>query len=144
VCSGHSQDQGFTLLEVLVAFVIAALALAEVFSLAASGVGAVQVAGRYQQALSRAQSHLAAIGPGIFLVPGVQRGDDGGGFHWSLKIAQVAAAAPDLTSAPASVMPPERAALYSVSVAESWEQDGHTRVVRLDTKRVGPAPGARP
>ncbi len=123
------------LLEVLVAFVIAALALGELFTVAASDLRAVHVAGSYEEALSRARSHLAATGPDGRLAAGEQTGDDGGGYHWAVRV----------TPAAVSPSPGEpRAALYAVSVAVSWHDGEQSRVVRLDTERVAPAPPPRP
>ena len=53
-----STEHGFTLLEVLVAFIIAALALAVLFHAGLSGVQAAQSASHYEQAIARARSHL--------------------------------------------------------------------------------------
>ncbi len=142
--SDRSQDHGFTLLEVLVAFIIAALAMSELFSVAASDLRAVQAAGRYQEALSRARSHLAAIGLDGALVAGDQQGDDGGGYHWRVRIAQVASAAlPDAPMASLAQQAP-RPALYAVMVAVSWQEGGQVRLVRLNTERVAPAAPPRP
>src|ERR1700712_52884 len=80
------RDAGFTLLEVLVAFVIAALALGVLFQGAMEGLGAVHLADRTTEALSRARSHLAAVGHGIPLRTQTQQGEDGSGFSWSLAI----------------------------------------------------------
>ncbi len=129
-------ERGFTLLEVLVAFAIAALALGVMFRAIGTGLGSAAVAARYQQALSRARSHLAAAG--VRLVPGVQSGEDGGGFAWRVRIAVVAQGLPR----PAGVRP----VLYAVRVTESWEADGRTRAVTLDTQRAAavaaPTPAA--
>lgn len=134
------RDRGFTLLEVLVAFIIAALAMGELFSVAASDLHAVDVAGRYEEALSRARSHLASAGRDGALTPGEQQGDDGGGYHWAVRIAEVASA--PVLDAAASAAP--RPALFAVAVAISWREGDRTRVVRLVTERVGPAPAPRP
>jgi prepilin-type N-terminal cleavage/methylation domain-containing protein len=77
---------GFTLLEVIVALVIATLALSGLFAGAATGLRASHVSGDYMSALSRAQSHLAALAVVEPLVPGTQSGDDGGGFRWRMRI----------------------------------------------------------
>lgn len=133
------RDRGFTLLEVLVAFIIAALALGELFSVAASDLRSVQVAGRYEEALSRARSHIAAIGLDGRLVAGELQGDDGGGYHWAVRITQTAAAAPAEGAGIAAVQAP-RAALYLVAATVSWQDGERARVVRLTTERVGEVP----
>ncbi len=128
------RDDGFTLLEVLVAFAIAALALGVLFEGAVGGIRSTRVADRTEQALSRAQSHLAAVGQGTPLGTGTQEGDDGGGYHWSVRVRPLRSA----TSASARIV------LYAVQVTESWsEGDGGdaTRSVVLRTQRLGVAHG---
>ena len=63
-------DAGFTLLEVIVAFAIASLALVGLFQAGSGGVFAVDTAARAEEALQRAQSHLAAVGRDAALVAG--------------------------------------------------------------------------
>ena len=126
-------ERGFTLLEVLVAFVIAALALGVLFRGTLDGLRAAQTAGRYEEAVTRAQSRLAVLTAGS-LTPGDRQGDDGNGFHWRERITPVAsspqAAGGSLT-------------LYAVSVAVSWT-DGSRRTVELDSERIGIAPARGP
>ena len=81
------REAGFTLLEVLVAFIIAALALAALFSGALGGLRAAATSGRYLEAVSRAESHLAAATTGDALAAGDRQGDEGAGFHWHVRIA---------------------------------------------------------
>jgi general secretion pathway protein I len=126
-------ERGFTLLEVLVAFVIAALALGALFRGTLDGLRATQVASRYEQAVTRAQSHLAALTVVGSLVPGDRQGDDGDGFHWRVRITPLAVVGAALSSAPGSRKAP---ALYAVSVAVSW-MDGSPRIVELDSERIG-------
>lgn len=142
----RDRQQGFTLLEVLVAFIIAALAMGVLFSVAGTDLRAVEVAGRYQEALSRAKSHLAAIGPGAPFVAGTQQGDDGGGFRWSVQVSETAVGAvpPPSSAAPLSGGQALRPALYLVTVVESWTNGEHARRVRLTTERVSAAPAAHP
>lgn len=126
-------ERGFTLLEVLVAFVIAALALGVLFRGTLDGLHAAQTAGRYEEAVTRAQSRLAAL-TAASLTPGDRQGDDGNGFHWREKITPAAssplAAGGSLT-------------LYAVSVAVFWT-DGSRRTVELDSERIGVAPARGP
>ena len=117
-------DQGFTLLEVLVAFAIAALALGTLFRGTIDGLHTAQIAGRYQEAVTRAESRLAALTTGN-LTASDRQGDDGNGFHWRERITPVETAAP--------------VGLYAVSVAVSWVDDSR-RTVELDSERIGLAP----
>src|ERR1700751_5735278 len=77
---------GFTLLEVVVALAIAGLALVGLFRAGSGGLFAVDTAARAEEAVQRAQSHLAAIGRDAALVEGELTGDDGGGYRWSLSV----------------------------------------------------------
>jgi len=61
---------GFTLLEVVVALAIAAVALVGLFRAGSGGLFAVDTAARAQEAVQRAQSHLAAVGRDAALVEG--------------------------------------------------------------------------
>jgi general secretion pathway protein I len=142
--------RGFTLLEVLVAFVIAALALGVMFQVSGDALKASQRAARYQDALVRARSHLAMATNGGSLMPGNWDGDDGGGYRWHIHVVPVAgAAASAVAAAPAAATPAPIPAgrpmpplvLYAVSVWITWTESGHTRQVRLDTEQIGEAVG---
>jgi general secretion pathway protein I len=131
--------RGFTLLEVLVAFIIAALALAALFEGGLGGLRASTVSSRYQEAVARAQSHLATAAVEGSLVASDRQGDEGGGFHWHVRVTETAVGAPQPGARPGA-----GAALFAVSVAESWSEDGHSRIVQLDTQRVGAAAAPPP
>jgi general secretion pathway protein I len=127
-----SRKSGFMLLEVLVALVIAGLALIVLFRASGEGLFAVNTASRAEEAVARAQSHLAAVGQDVSLLQGESEGDDGGGFHWRLRIspvsrwqAPVAGGSPRLTTT-----------LYDVEVVVSWPGQGHNRRVVLKTERM--------
>ena len=131
--------RGFTLLEVLIAFVIAALALGVMFQVAASSLRASQTAARYEEAVVRARSHLAMATAGGSLMPGDWEGDDGGGYRWHL---HVATAGLD-ESRPADEGTAVPLALYAVTVSISWSEGDHKREVRLDTDQLGAPVGGR-
>ena len=128
--NGLENDAGFTLLEVLVAAAIAALALAVLFQGAVSGVQTARVADHVQEAVSRARSRLAVLEHGAPPLPGDQSGDDGSGFHWRSRVTQVGFGT--------------GVALYDLAVAESWTTDGGTREVVLHGRLVAPAPREAP
>ena len=119
------RERGFTLLEVLVAFVIAALALSLLARAAIDGVRSAHVSGRYTEALARARSHLAGLPAPP--VAGEFQGDDGGGFHWHLRVANETRIVTRQNT---------QIALYDVAVAISWEEGDQKRVVTLASKRA--------
>src|SRR5712692_6472327 len=83
--------RGFTLLEIVVALTIAGLALVGLFRAGSGGVLAVDAAGRYNEAVERAQSHLAAVGRLAVITPGDNEGEDGGAYRWRVRILPLAA-----------------------------------------------------
>ena len=132
VAERTSQDSGFTLLEVVVALAIAALAIVGLFQAASGGLLAVSTAGRVEEAVQRAQSHLAAVGRSAALIQGEFTDDDGGGYHWRLRsrpvaTRQVAAADGNATAS---------ATLFDVEVAISWPGRSGERSVVLKTMRL--------
>lgn len=125
---------GFMMLEVLIAFVIATLALGVIIGAATGSLHATQIAARYQEATLRAQSRLAEAVNGGVLTPGDREGADGGGYRWHVRV----------TLAPgAEVRPVSDGALpetlYAVTVWITWRDGTGTREVRLDTERIGPS-----
>jgi general secretion pathway protein I len=132
---------GFTLLEVLIAFVIAALALG---ALTQSGLGSLrslQAASRYEEALARARSRLAVALHGAPLVAGDQQGEDGSVYRWRVLVTPLAGP----TVRPLGSRGPRQqlrvqTMLYAVSVQVWWTEGadgaGARREVRLDTQRV--------
>jgi general secretion pathway protein I len=126
-------DSGFTLLEVVVALAIAGLALVGLFRAGSGGLFAVDAATRAEEAVQRAQSHLAAIGRNAALTAGEFTGDDGGGYRWRLRVTPVnsrQALGPDGVTPAAST-------LFDVEVAISWPARAGERSVALRTLRLG-------
>lgn len=122
-------EAGFTLIEVLIAFIIVMLSLGVLYRGMLDGVGATHLANATHEALSRAQSHMAAIGHGMRLGAHEQSGEDGSGFRWKV------------------VMTPQQQlasmVLYQVAVTESWPDPmtgSGRRALTLTTLRLG-APG---
>ena len=132
---------GFTLLEVLIAFIIAAIALSVLFSGSLSGLTSVQAATGYEQAVARARSRLAAEAASPS--PGDREGDDGGGFRWRVRVRPVETYRPkpaEDEAAPAqSASPPFSVTLYAIDVAISWSTAGRVRTVQLQTERLAPS-----
>jgi prepilin-type N-terminal cleavage/methylation domain-containing protein len=130
--------RGFTLLEVVIALIIAGMAAVALFEAAGSGLRATQTASMYDQAIVRAKSRLAAATHGTRLAPTDQRGDDGGGFRWRLRAAPIAST----TLRPLGLVGPRAntsfpVVLYAVIVWVAWDDGGTERQVRLETEQVG-------
>jgi general secretion pathway protein I len=128
----RASQRGFTLIEVMVAFIIAALALSLLFQAASSSGTAAHQAGYYEEAVSRAKSHMATVGRESDIAPGEQAGDDGGGYRWQIKITPSAVAQP-----PDGATPEKNLALYNVEVSVSWTDGGRPHSVVLHTQRTG-------
>ena len=121
------------LLEVLIAFLIATLALGVIIGASTASLRAAQLAARYDEATVRAQSRLAEAVSGGTLPPGEREGSDGGGYRWRVRVTQAAGETPH---APEAGMAPET--LYAITVWITWRDGPATRDVRLDTERIGP------
>jgi general secretion pathway protein I len=128
-----SPDNGFTLLEVVVALAIAGLALVGLFRAGSGGLVSVDTAARAEEAVQRAQSHLAAVGRDAALVEGELTGDDGDGYRWALRVRPLTARqslAPDGVSSTTTT-------LFNVEIAISWPGPAGERSVVLRTLRLG-------
>jgi prepilin-type N-terminal cleavage/methylation domain-containing protein len=123
------RSAGFTLLEVLIAvaiFAMAAQAMVWVFAEQSAGIARAE---RMQQATALARNMFDRLGHDLPLRDGMQDGDGGNGLHWQLQIApyQGTAAARDAT--------PVR--LYSIELAVLDRRDAR-RLLNLNVIRLGP------
>jgi general secretion pathway protein I len=123
---------GFMMLEVMIAFVIATLALGVIIGAATGSLHAAQIAARYDEATVRAQSRLAEAVNGGALTPGDREGSDGGGYRWHLRVTLAPGA--ELRPVSDGALPET---LYAVTVWITWRDGTRTRDVRLDTERIG-------
>lgn len=127
------RSSGFTLLEVVVALAIASFALVGLFRAGAGGLFAVDTAARAEEAVQRAQSHLAAVGRNAALTEGEFTGEDGGGYRWTLRVRPVATR----QTPGQNGIPPTAATLFDVEVAIAWPAHASERSVTLRTLRLG-------
>jgi general secretion pathway protein I len=124
-------ERGFTLVEVLVAFVVALLILGATAPLLRQALGQADRAEADLAALGQARSLLARIGNDIPLLPGETGGDLAGGGHWRLAIVPWAEAPTGDEWAPI---------LYQVAVQVAVGSGRAGSDVRLTTLRLGPPP----
>lgn len=98
--------RGFTLLEVLVSFVILAAASALLLGMLSGGLKQVGRARSDTEASLFAQTTLDQLGVLLPLEPGAQEGEyDGGRYHWRMEIARVDDPAPVPPDPTAPVVP---------------------------------------
>jgi general secretion pathway protein I len=134
-CTPSIGQRGFSLLEVLIALVIAGIAFATVFRAATESIHATTAAAHYQEAISRARSHLDRVSAD--LVAGEQEGDDGGGFRWRVLVSMIDStgkrdsAGAHVRSSGALVV-----SLYAAVVWITWRDGVQSRAVRLDSERL--------
>jgi general secretion pathway protein I len=127
---------GFSLLEVLVAFVILALVGTALFRLFSGALGNATLADEYSRATLYAESRLAAVSVEAPLKESTLQGNsDDGRYAWTAVIAQYTppGSTPDLDSA-APAMPVR---LWNLAVTVTWPgAPGNERSVALSTVRI--------
>src|SRR6185312_10323650 len=127
------RQRGFTLIEVLVAFALAALLLVPLLRIFSGGVGALSRSERAGEAALWAQSVLEARNGDAPLAAGTEEGDLPGGYHWQRTVSLYS----DATTSPqigAPLVP------YDVTLAVSWNERGRARAVTLETLKLAPPP----
>ena len=133
----RNRQAGFTLLEVIVAFTIAAFGLAMMYQGVGGGLAASGQALRLETAISLANSHLAAIGHGEAVTPQSTAGVDGDGYEWSLDIRPLGTRQLTLSDSDrANDTKPTAATLYDVAVTEHWMDGRRKRALTLHTRRM--------
>jgi len=133
------RSRGFSLLEVLVAFVILALALGAIMRIFSQGMSRVSESDRYARAVMFAESKLAQLGADIPLEEGELSGGPENALNWRLRLV---AHEPDPAPAerpdtPVQALPPVR--LLQVEVEVSWAGDEAVpHSIRLATLKLAP------
>jgi general secretion pathway protein I len=124
-------EQGFSLIEVLVAFMILAMSLTVLMRIFSGGLANVAVAGDYSRALVLAQSQLARAGVSEPLAPGDLGGTWEQQFHWRQVVRPYM---PWDTDSNASLT----VSAYLVSVIVEWERGGRDGRIQLESVRLQP------
>jgi general secretion pathway protein I len=126
-------SRGFTLIEVLVAFMILTLSLSVLLRIFSGGLNNVAVAGDYAQAVLLAESQLAVVGRSEPLLVGQSYGESGQQFRWRRTIESYLPWQDDT----ALTMPVSG---YHVSVEVSWTHNGRDQQITLNSLRVQQRP----
>ncbi|MGZ8995207.1 MAG: PulJ/GspJ family protein [Rhodospirillales bacterium] len=130
-CRCRLSPNGFTLLEVLVAFTILALMLTVLLRIFSDGFRGMTAADVHAAAALHAQAALASVGAEIPLAVGDWSGEHDDGFRWRVSI--------DLYDEPTMVAPLRSFLVYRILV--SAEHGSGSGTVTLSSLRIG---GAEP
>ncbi len=130
VCA-PGQARGFTLIEVLVAFVILAVALGVLLQVFSTGLRNARVAEAYTTATLYAESMLAAVGIEEPLAAGETSGEFDDRFRWRLDVQPYEISDGDDEAAAGRA--------FEVVVTVSWGDEDDPRDVTLTTLRLAPA-----
>lgn len=84
----RSRQAGFTLIEVMVAFMVFALLFGVVLQILSTSVGNTRLSGEYTQAALWAQSKLDALGLEGMIEPGVSQGSFNDSYDWTMEVSE--------------------------------------------------------
>lgn len=127
----RASQSGFTLLEVVVAFVLLALTLVTVFQIFSTGLARAGDLGEYSRALVLAQSRLAVAGVEEKIEgPSETRGEsEDRKYRWTLTIQPY-----EEQTEPGAPQPQSSLAMFKVDAVVAWAgADGRERNLRLST-----------
>ncbi len=124
-----ARQQGFTLIEILVAFMILTLSLTVLFRIFSGGLRNVELSSNYTQAVLVAESQLAAAGITAPLETGESSGEWGERFRWQRVIETYLPR--DGETEPAGGIEG-----YRVTVNVDWELSGQKRRLTLSSIRL--------
>jgi len=123
-------QQGFSLLEILVAFSILALSLGVLLNIFSGGVRRAAISEEYQRAISIAESKLATAGIEVELQEGEIQGVVEDKYHWSLNSQLFIAEDEGLEEESLPVEP------YQVTITVEWAAGKEDRQIELTTLRL--------
>ncbi|TMG96627.1 MAG: type II secretion system protein [Betaproteobacteria bacterium] len=133
----RTKESGFSLLEVLVAFVILSLVATALFRLFGGALGNAAAASEWSRALLVAQTRLAVAASALPLRESTDQGSETDGrVRWETKVAPYTP--PNTTDDLERASEALPARLYRVSVDVRFPSDnGRDRVVSLSTLKLG-------
>lgn len=123
------RSRGYTLIEVLVAFMILALALTVLLRIFSGGVRNIGVTSDYAEAVLIGESRLATAGIDETLAPGETSGVEGDTFHWTRRVTRYEPAVDYTTRVKGTHA-------YFVTVTVTWPNGDKERSIDLSTVKL--------
>ncbi len=128
----YRSNTGFSLLEILVAFSIMAMAMGILLRIFSGGVNTAILVSDYTQAIQIAESQLAVVGIEDELEEGENSGTFADKFRWNTVITAFDPGMDDFTVEQLPVEP------FQVQVTVEWGEGKGVRSFSLDTLRLKP------
>ena len=126
-----NKQQGFSLLEILIAFSILALSLGILLKIFSAGVNTAEVAEDYTAAVQIAESLMAKTGLETPLQAGQDSGLENEKYNWQVTVSPFAFNPENVDTSTIPVV------LFKVKVVVSWENDNaDDRLVELTTLKL--------
>jgi general secretion pathway protein I len=136
--SAHQSSQGFTLLEVMLAFVIFALSFATVLEIVAGSMRSVRRASDDTEVALFAQSIVDLVGNEIPIEEGQYSGTGMDRYEWQLDLTLYAASDDDVSEAAVNTVELAELSgieLYRVDLYIDWESGNRQRDLHFSTIR---------
>ena len=124
--------RGFTLIEVLVAFMILAISLVVVMQLFSGSLKAGAVSADYFYGIFHAQEKMEEILVQNEIFSGPRSGEFDDGYQWEAKIEEIPLELEDGTEMPVVG--------YKILLTVKWQKGGRQRQFGLETVRLGKRP----
>jgi len=123
------QVRGYTLIEVLIAMMILALALTVLMRIFSGGLRNIAVSADYAHAVLLAEAQLAAAGSSEALAPGETYGNEDDKFRWTRTVEEyMAKEFEKVEKLPVTA--------FQVTVVVEWPNFGRTRRLNLSTIKL--------
>jgi len=126
-----NSHNGFSLIEVLVAFSIFALSLGVIFQIYSTGARSTILGDEYSRAIIIAQSKLAGIAHEENQDTGELTGVDNNKYQWTLRIETS-------NDEDSHLETTHKIVKRNIEVEVDWQSRGKTRVIKLNTTKLIP------
>ena len=124
-------NKGFSLLEVMVAFVVMGLVVGTILQLFGSSMNSVALSDEYSFAVQVAESRLAAVGSEIKVEDGSKSGEEkGSAYRWEVTMSPIKLS-DEMEKLPVPLQ------LYQVEVVVTWKTGDRPREFHLSSLRFG-------